>query len=125
MGVLAAGAAYLPLDPGYPPARLALVLADSRVGVLACTGEALGRGAGRAGAGAGGSMTVPVAAQAAGMPPLPVAAVRAGQAAYVIYTSGSTGQPKGVVVTHGGLANYVSWAARGLGCGLAVPGRGC
>ena len=111
VGVWRAGAAYLPLDPGYPPARLALVLADSRVGLLAGTGEALG------GVPAGRVRVIEiddraVAAQIAGMPPLPVTAVRAGQAAYVIYTSGSTGQPKGVVVTHGGLANYVSWAAR-------------
>ena len=39
---------------------------------------------------------------------MPAVPVRAGQAAYVIYTSGSTGQPKGVAVTHGGLANLAA-----------------
>ena len=41
-GVWRAGAGYLPLDPGYPPARLAAMLAGSRAGLLAGTGEALG-----------------------------------------------------------------------------------
>ena len=51
VGVWRAGAAYLPLDPGYPPARLAAMLAGSRAGLLAGTGEALGAVPGRAGAG--------------------------------------------------------------------------
>ena len=42
VGVWRAGAAYLPLDPGYPSARLAAMLAGSRAGLLAGTGQALG-----------------------------------------------------------------------------------
>ena len=110
--VLRAGAAYLPLDPGYPRARLALLLADSGAGVLVA-------GPGLA-AGLAGVRLVVAGGPPPDAAPLPAVAVRAGQAAYVIYTSGSTGQPKGVVVTHGGLANYVSWVPGRTGMG--VPG---
>ena len=58
-GVWRAGAAYLPLDPGYPPARLAAMLADSRAGLLVGTGEALERDARLGGCGSSSSMTVP------------------------------------------------------------------
>ena len=61
-----------------------------------------------------------VAAEVSALPGSgPQAPVLAGQLAYVIYTSGSTGTPKGVAVTHGGLANYVAWAA-----GEYRPGSG-
>ena len=117
LGTWLAGAAYLPLDPGYPPQRLAFMLADSQVAVLVSTTALLeDLPAGRAVAiavddpPAPGAVTVGTEAG-----PVPVAG---GQLAYVIYTSGSTGAPKGVAVTHQGLANYVSWAA------AAYPVRG-
>src|SRR6202050_222588 len=91
-----AGAAYLPLDPAYPPARLGAMLADSEAGVLVA---GPGLGAGQDGAvrviAAGGALP-DVAA-------LPATRLRAGQAAYVIFTSGSTGAAEGVGGNHGGV----------------------
>ena len=51
LGAWLAGAAYLPLDPGYPARRLGFMLADSRAALVAGTGRAAGGAAGRAGAG--------------------------------------------------------------------------
>ena len=48
VGTWLAGAAYLPLDPGYPPDRLAFMLADARAAIVAGTGEVLGELPGRA-----------------------------------------------------------------------------
>ena len=82
LGVGKAGATYLPVDPGYPQARIDHLLRDADP-VLVIDGSVVFDG------------------QPEHNParPVPVDA-----AAYVIYTSGSTGQPKGVVVTHRGLA---------------------
>ncbi len=112
LAVLKAGAAYVPLDPALPTDRLAYQLADSRARLLLSTeGAACRLGhtvpvielafepADRQGHGA--SVSSPSSGTAAWPVPHPH------QAACVIYTSGSTGQPKGVVVTHGALANYV------------------
>ena len=108
VGVWLAGAAYLPLDPAYPPARLEAMLAGGRAGLLAGTGEVLG------GLRPGRVRVIElddrgVAEQVAGMPGVPPSAgVSGGGLAYVIFTSGSTGAPKGVAVTHGGLANLAA-----------------
>jgi amino acid adenylation domain-containing protein len=119
VGAWLAGAAYLPLDPGWPAQRLAFMLADSRAALVAGTGGALeGLPAGR----------VPVielddprtAAAVAAAAPAQAGPAPGGRLAYVIYTSGSTGAPKGAGVPHGALANYVSWAPARLGWG--TPG---
>ncbi len=89
LGVLASGAAYLPIDRGYPADRLAYMIADTRpVCVLASLDGLTGTA--------------------------DVADVRPDSAAYVIYTSGSTGTPKGVVGTHRGLANLFASHAGNL-----------
>ena len=113
LAVWQAGGAYLPLDPEYPPARLAFMLADSRATVVAGPADVIDElPAGRARV-----IALDDPATAAALRAAPTAApqvrVRPEQVAYVIYTSGSTGTPKGVQVTHGGLVNYVA----------GVPGR--
>ena len=90
VGILKAGAAYLPLDPAYPPLRLAEILADSGARLL------LTDRPGQAGLDV---TQIPPA------PFRPAARVRSDDLAYVIYTSGSTGRPKGVAVEHGAFAN--------------------
>ncbi|WP_285761098.1 non-ribosomal peptide synthetase, partial [Nocardiopsis ansamitocini] len=105
LGVVGAGAAYLPLDPGYPPERLAFMIADSGTRVVIAgdgTALALPEGVRRVSPDA-------LARTPAGSAPEAVRPVIGlDDAAYLIYTSGSTGTPKGVVVTHRGVAELAA-----------------
>ncbi|MEN3161413.1 amino acid adenylation domain-containing protein [Tistrella mobilis] len=108
VGIHLAGAAYLPLDPVYPDARIAAVLGHARPRAVLADVAGLGRLHDLAGAPA---LRLDVAAVTGTGPlldPLPQpAADWRDQPAYVIYTSGSTGTPKGVVVTLGNLARLI------------------
>ncbi|MBF6331068.1 non-ribosomal peptide synthase/polyketide synthase [Nocardia transvalensis] len=117
LGVLKAGAVYVPVDPGYPAERIEFVLTDSdpalilvaegsntalppsisrqRVAALHMSGREIG------------SIIGHRAASAATLP-----AVSVDSGAYMIYTSGSTGRPKGVLVTHRGVAGLADTHAR-------------
>ncbi|MFJ6000412.1 amino acid adenylation domain-containing protein [Streptomyces sp. NPDC092370] len=105
--VLRSGAAYLPVDPGYPADRIAYMIEDARpVAVLTDTATL--------GLLPGASTTVLTldGPEAAALPPAegtPAAAVSPADPAYVIYTSGSTGRPKGVVVPHSAIVNRLLW----------------
>ncbi|MES2939619.1 MAG: non-ribosomal peptide synthase/polyketide synthase [Pseudomonadota bacterium] len=114
LAVLKAGGAYVPLDPAYPVERLASMLQDSEPRVLISDGvlpDGLADG-----------LQLPVldlqadAAQWASLPsaPIPAASIglQANHLAYVIYTSGSTGHPKGVMVEHRNLVNFLASMAR-------------
>ena len=108
LATLKTGAAYVPVDLACPPARLALQLKDAAVSVLLTEQARLGEVPAGAYAvhaidGAGGPWSAEPASA-------PAVSVHPESLPYVIYTSGSTGQPKGVMVTHGGLANYLCWA---------------
>ena len=100
LGVLRAGAAYVPLDPAYPVERNAFVLRDAAVSLVV---------ADRAPAGVGVEVVSPDAGSDAGLG-TPAVEVLPGNAAYLIYTSGSTGTPKGVVIEHRSAAAFLAWA---------------
>jgi amino acid adenylation domain-containing protein/non-ribosomal peptide synthase protein (TIGR01720 family) len=112
LAVVKAGAAFLPVDPGYPPERIAFMLADATPVLVVTLSEFASQ------------LPCPVdAAVVAVDDPDTVSAVESmpddaptdadrssplvlAHPAYVIYTSGSTGWPKGVVVSHAGLASF-------------------
>ncbi|WUH90964.1 amino acid adenylation domain-containing protein [Streptomyces sp. NBC_00433] len=114
LGVMRAGAAYVPLDPVYPPDRVRTMLEDAGVRLLLT----------------GGGLPLPDAVRQLDVPELDVTkasgpdpaglAVAAppepGDLAYVIYTSGSTGRPKGVRIAHRALANFLRSMAAEPGC---------
>jgi len=106
LAVLRSGAAYLPLDPSYPEERLAYMVADARPLVILGQGEA-GRHLAEVAENAPDFLDA--AEDFAGSAPLPE--LDPEHPAYAIYTSGSTGQPKGVVVSHGALANRLLYDA--------------
>jgi non-ribosomal peptide synthetase component F len=98
LAVWKAGAAFVPLDPAQPDARLAAILADTGAAVVIADGAAELLA---------GHRVVDV-----GTPGDPVGGQRKPtprDLAYVLYTSGSTGRPKGVMVSHEALTRYVGW----------------
>jgi nonribosomal peptide synthetase DhbF len=112
LAVLKSGAAYLPVDPGYPADRIGYMLAEAGPVTVLTTRQAsqhlppgtrhvllddpvLGAELGRL---PGGDLSD---ADRAG-------AVHPASPAYVIYTSGSTGRPKGVIVSHAGIVNFLA-----------------
>jgi amino acid adenylation domain-containing protein len=113
LGILKAGGAYLPLDPGYPKARLEQMIADAAPMLVLSTS------AHRA--------TIPPSAEVVALDAAETKAKLTGAPAtnptdrdralplglrhpvYVIYTSGSTGTPKGTVIEHRSLVNHMAW----------------
>ncbi|MGW0697975.1 amino acid adenylation domain-containing protein [Streptomyces sp. NPDC002867] len=115
LGVLKAGAAYLPVDVDYPADRVRYLLEDSGARTVVVTAASRTRLPAL-----DGVTHVVVGEETAGADPVsgPVsAAVHPDSAAYVIYTSGSTGRPKGVVVAHRAVVGQLLWTAEHFGYG--------
>ena len=112
LGILKAGAAYLPLDPEYPTDRLAFLISDARPTAILTQAHI--------------AKNLPVNKAELiyldtdrneiqrSLITNPVSGVTSENPAYVIYTSGSTGQPKGVVCLHGSVCNHMLWLQKDL-----------
>lgn len=118
LGILKAGAAYVPLDPTYPPERLRFMLEDSQLRLLLTerelqanlpptSAEVLYLDMPDSAAPRSNATSASGTTPATGSPHA--------QLAYVIYTSGSTGKPKGVQVTQGSVINLLCSIARKTG----------
>jgi len=111
LAALKAGCVYLPLDPGYPAARLDFMLEDAGAAIVIADEASAARLAGGA-----RQIIVPGAVQdgATELPEPDIALAEAGlhadSLAYVIYTSGSTGVPKGVTIGHRAACSFLQWA---------------
>ena len=124
LGTLKAGGAYVPIDPTHPHARIVFMVEDARIQLLLTSAR----------------LTAPLPVVPEQLTkqlrldtdwPLvaqerrenPGRHVRPDDLAYCIYTSGSTGEPKGTLIEHRSLANYVTWAvdAYQVGAGSGAP----
>ena len=119
LGVLKAGGAYLPLDPGFPPERVAFMLADSDTQVVLTQQRLRNR--------IENSHAVVISLDEADVDHLtsesdvsPGANPAAYSLAYLMYTSGSTGTPKGVMVEHRNLLNFFAGMDRVVGIEAGV-----
>ncbi|WP_124727924.1 thioester reductase domain-containing protein [Staphylospora marina] len=108
LGILKAGAAYVPLDPMYPPERIRLILEDAGASVLLAEGDLAERVAFD-----GQVLRLDAEEEWIGEEGSPVeSSVKPEHLAYVIYTSGTTGRPKGTLVTHENVARLVIGARK-------------
>ncbi|MFJ8751476.1 amino acid adenylation domain-containing protein [Streptomyces sp. NPDC102441] len=116
VGILRAGAGWVPLDAAHPPARLADQLKRAHVSTVVCHAPTLPTARSLDGVRAvrGDGPPDPGADDRA-----PVTVPDAEAIAYTIFTSGSTGRPKAVPITYRAMENYLDWAVATFGYGAA------
>jgi amino acid adenylation domain-containing protein len=106
LGILQSGAAYVPIDAGYPEERIRFMLEDAGAKALLVSGP----------------LNIDIAVPVIDVTQcvhhdiiVTLPAQQPDQLAYVVYTSGSTGRPKGVMITHAALVNLCYWHIRAFG----------
>lgn len=105
LAAMALGAAYLPVDPTYPAARVRRILEVGKPKAVVCADpNAL------AGSLPRGVPTVDIHGVGHAAPPALVPVTKPDHVAYTVFTTGSTGLPKGVLIDHRSLWNYLGWA---------------
>jgi natural product biosynthesis luciferase-like monooxygenase protein len=109
LGILKAGAAYVPMDPSYPSERIALMLEDTQAPLVVTTTNLAGSLPPHT-----RSLCIDAAGEA-GEAVRPRVAMTGQHLAYVIFTSGSTGRPKGVMIEHRNVANFFTAMDQVLG----------
>ena len=114
LGVLKAGAAYVPVDPSSPKERLAFMLRDIAAARASAVPVVVTQSHLEDGVPENAARVVTLDADFRAIGSYPVAnpkrRIAPDSLAYVIYTSGSTGTPKGVMIEHRSLVNYIWWA---------------
>nr|MDQ3031904.1 amino acid adenylation domain-containing protein [Myxococcota bacterium] len=115
IGTLRAGAVYLPIDPEWPPDRIAMLLEDAGARAVLVERDTLARVPGALDA----STIILDEPGALDRAPVPAVRIDPESPAYVLYTSGSTGRPKGVLVPHRSVMAH----ARAIVPAFALGGR--
>ncbi|MEV2232161.1 amino acid adenylation domain-containing protein [Streptomyces phaeochromogenes] len=115
VGILRAGAGWVPLDAGHPTARLADQLARTGATIVVCHESTSSTASALKGVRPLAVDDLPTTPASMSEDSVPVAEAEA--IAYVIFTSGSTGRPKAVPITHRAMENYLDWAVATFGYG--------
>ena len=100
LAILRSGGAYVPLDPGYPSDRIEYMVEDAELGIILSDSSLESQVPGQ-------KATVVCVDKPVADSHHKKSLVNSGNLAYMIYTSGSTGAPKGVMVEHGNLSNFL------------------